>query len=308
MWRAAHERSFQLSRGNAVGMARATLAIGSLSTLLLTDQRALFLTFLPHASATRCAGIAQVGMFCISERLTGGRAAASWVAVAVLIAVLSGLWKKTLAVPHFVVSWSISQNTVLVEGGDQINAALTMLLVPWLLASPMGNAYSRRRDYLAILQDNAFARWAAELIRVQVSLVYAIAALAKFGVPRWADGTALWYWLQVPTFGLPPALFGLVAPVLQHPSVMVTATYSVLALELSLVGAIWTKGTTSRRLLWAGVAFHVTIAVVLGLWSFGITMTGALLLCRALQRAPVFFLTSASGLQELPTHPKGSTS
>jgi hypothetical protein len=41
-------------------------------------------------------------------------------------------------------------------------------------------------------------------------------------------------------------------------------------------------------LLGAGIAFHASIAAVLGLWSFGITMAGALLICHPLQSAAMF--------------------
>lgn len=280
----------RLRRANPIGVARGVLALGSLSTLLLTDQRALFLTFLPNAAPARCVGIGQFGLFCVSEAATGSRLVGALLAIVVLLAVVSGYAPRVLAVPHFYVAWSISQNVVLVEGGDQVNAVMTMLLIPWLLTLPRGNAYSPRMPYLRVLRENAFAYGAAELIRVQLALVYAIAALAKFAVPQWSDGTAFWYWLQVPTFGLPPDVFAAVAPVLQHPIVMIPATYAVLVFELSLVGAIWTRGRLSRQLLVTGIGFHAAIAIVLGLWSFGITMAGALLLCRALQSGQLFFV------------------
>jgi antimicrobial peptide system SdpB family protein len=283
-----------LRRANPVGVARGVLALGSLSTLLLTDQRALFLTFLPNAAPARCVGVGQFGLFCVSDAATGGRLVGTLIAVVMLVAVISGYGPRVLAIPHFYVAWSISQNVVLVEGGDQVNAAMTMLLIPWLFTMPRGNAYAADMPYLRVLQENAFAYGAAELIRVQLSLVYAIAAIAKLAVPQWSDGTAFWYWLQMPTFGLPPDVFAAIAPVLQHPIVMVPATYAVLVFELSLVGAIWTRGRLSRLLLDAGIAFHGGIAIVLGLWSFGVTMAGALLLCRALQPGRLWFVEARS--------------
>lgn len=280
-----------LRRADPIGVARSVLALGSLSTLLLSNEQALFLTFLPNAAASRCVGVGQAGLFCVSETATGTRTLATVVAVVTLVAVLSGYAPRVLAIPHFYVAWSVAQNIVLVEGGDQVNAAMTMLLIPWLLTSPRGNAYSRQKRYLERLQENAFAYGAAELIRVQLSVVYAIAAIAKFAVPQWSDGTAFWYWLQMPTFGLPPDIFALLAPLLERPFIMIPATFAVLVFELSLVGAIWTRGRVPRLLLDAGIVFHAGIAVVLGLWSFGITMAGALLLCRALQNAAVRSVT-----------------
>jgi hypothetical protein len=60
----------------------------------------------------------------------------------------------------------------------------------------------------------------------------------------------------VPGFGVPADVFAALAPVLEN----------------------------------LGIVSHAGIAVVLGLWSFGVTMTGVLLLCLALQKANVFFI------------------
>ncbi|WIB26024.1 hypothetical protein [Curtobacterium sp. MCSS17_015] len=288
MRNALHDLTAGLRRANPIGVSRSVLALGSLSTLLLSDERSLFLTFLPNAAASGCVGAGRFGLFCVSEVITNGLTLATIAAVLVLVGVISGFAPRILAVPHFYVAWSVSQNVVLVEGGDQVNAAMTMLLIPWLLSAPRGSAYSPQTPYFDLLRENAFAYGAAELIRLQLSIVYAIAAVAKFAVPQWSDGTAFWYWLQMPTFGLPPDMFAAFAPVLEHPLIMVTATYAVLVFELSLVGVIWMRGRWSRLLLGAGIAFHAGIAIVLGLWSFGITMAGALLICRALQNAAVF--------------------
>jgi len=74
------------------------------------------------------------------------------------------------------------------------------------------------------------------------------------------------------------------------PIILVTATYAVMVSEVLLAVSIWMRGTFARAILYLGIAFHAGIAVVLGLWSFGVTMTGVLLLCLALQKANVFFI------------------
>lgn len=133
---------------------------------------------------------------------------------------------------------------------------VVLLLIPWIFATPRGNTWLRQTPFLGTLRTNAFAYGAAELIRVQLSVVYLVAAVAKLAVPQWSEGSALWYWLQVPGFGVPADVFAALAPVLEN----------------------------------LGIVFHAGIAVVLGLWSFGVTMTGVLLLCLALQKANVFFI------------------
>lgn len=275
----------RVRRSDPVGVARAILAIASLSTLLLTPAPALFLQFLPSAVDGRCVGISRFALFCTTRSLGGSYEIAVGIAAIVLVAVLSGYAPRVLAVPHFYIAWSISQNVALVEGGDQVNAAVTMLMIPWLLVNSKHNAYSRADPYRPQVLTNAFAYGSALLIRVQLTLIYAIAALAKMGVPQWADGSALWYWLQVPTFGLPPHLFAAIAPILEQPIVTVSGTYGVMVFELALAASIWVDARWARYVLIGGIVFHAGIALVLGLWSFGISMTAVLLICRALQQS-----------------------
>jgi antimicrobial peptide system SdpB family protein len=286
---------------NPVGLGRAVLALGSLSTLLLTQSGDLFIAFAPHAAESRCVGIGGAGAFCLSNTLTGSPTAGVILSVIVLLLILTGFGARTLAVPHFYVAWSVSQNVVVVEGGDQVNAVMTLLLIPWILATPRGNAWLRTTPFLGALSKNAFAYGAAELIRVQLAVVYVVAAIAKLAVPQWSEGTALWYWLQVPGFGVPTDVFGVIAPVLELPLVMVTATYAVMVFEVLLAVSIWMRGSFARTILYLGIVFHAGIAVVLGLWSFGITMTGALLLCLALQKGNVFFVDIRRSVERTPT-------
>lgn len=247
------------------------------------------MSFAPHAAESRCTGIGGAGAFCLSSALTASPSAGVAVSVGVLILVLSGFGARLLAIPHFYIAWSISQNIVSVEGGDQVNAVVTLLLIPWILATPRGNAWRKHTPFLATLRRNAFAYGSAELIRVQLTVVYLIAAVAKLAVPQWSEGSALWYWLQMPGFGVPADVFSWLAPGLEHPVVMVSATYAVMVFETILAVSIWMRGIFARRILYLGMAFHAGIALVLGLWSFGITMTGALLLCVAFQKADVLF-------------------
>ncbi|MGO4489031.1 hypothetical protein [Microbacterium sp. 2RAF4] len=256
----------------------------------MTEAGDLFISFAPHAADSRCVGIGSAGVFCLSDTLTDSPIAGVAVSIVVLLLVLSGFGARTLAIPHFYIAWSISQNVVVVEGGDQVNAVIVLLLIPWIFATPRGNTWLRQMPFLETLRTNAFAYGAAELIRVQLSVVYVVAAVAKLAVPQWSEGSALWYWLQVPGFGVPADMFAALAPVLEMPIILVTSTYAVMVFEVLLAVSIWMRGAFARTILYLGIVFHAGIAVVLGLWSFGVTMTGVLLLCLALQKANVFFI------------------
>ena len=115
-------------------------------------------------------------------------------------------------------------------------------------------------------------------VRIQVCAIYVHASVAKMAVREWSDGTALFYWLRHPTFGLNGAFRPLLEPLLVNGYTVSAVTWSVIVLEFFLcMGLIATR--PARRLLLAlGILFHASIIVFQGLFSFGIVMFAALLL------------------------------
>jgi antimicrobial peptide system SdpB family protein len=113
-------------------------------------------------------------------------------------------------------------------------------------------------------------------IRVQVSIVYFHAAVGKLAVADWVNGTVLYYWLTDPRVGLANWSKAIV-PVLETPFVAVV-TWSVIGLELFLFMALVMPKPAWKYLLRAGIAFHVTIALTMGLISFTTAMIAALIL------------------------------
>ena len=56
--------------------------------------------------------------------------------------------------------------------------------------------------------------WFLALVRIQVAAVYFHAAVGKFSVPEWVDGSVLYYWLLHPTYGAPGWLTPMLEPIL----------------------------------------------------------------------------------------------
>jgi len=117
--------------------------------------------------------------------------------------------------------------------------------------------------------------------RLQVAYVYFEAAIVKLSNPLWSDGTAMWLWVQNGGFGATPAVSSALQALLAHPATAVATTWGTIALELFLCLTIVFAPASRRRLrltaLVCGILFHLTIAVVMGLVTFGIVMTAALL-------------------------------
>lgn len=260
---------------SGVGLARTLLALGTLGTLLATSPQALMA---PLADGTRppvCVGPTQIGIWCVVPGWDGQ--AARWLSVAVLLVTASGWRPRLTGIPHWYVSWSLMVNATVVDGGDQVTAVLTLLLIPLTLTDPRRWHWQRAPE-----RDLGLARVVAYgsvvLIQIQVAILYLHASVAKLGVREWADGTALFYWLRNPMFGAPGWLRPVIDPLTGSPFGVALLTWSAIALEFALALAIVLHPRVRPPLLVAGLAFHWAIAIVMGLISFSTAMSAALLL------------------------------
>jgi antimicrobial peptide system SdpB family protein len=261
---------------SGVGLARATLALGTLGTLLTTDPAVLMSPLSDGTVPPTCRGMGGLGVWCHAP---GTLAVGRWISVVVLLAVVSGWRPQITAIPHWYVSWSLIVNATIQDGGDQVAAVLTLLLLPicltdtrrwhWQPSSP-----ARSTSGLS----HIVARVTLLLIQIQVAVLYLHASVAKMGVTEWADGTALYYWLHHPTFGSPPWLRPVTDLVTYSPVGVAMLTWGSIALEFSLAIAIVLAPRARRVLLILGLAFHGSIALAMGLTSFFAAMAGALLL------------------------------
>jgi len=261
--------------GSSLGLARTLLAAGTLGTLVFTDPAALMSPLANGVVPPTCAGVTQAGIWCVTPSLVWGR----WISVAVLLAVASGWRPRLTAIPHWYVSWSLIVNATVQDGGDQITAVLTLLLIPICLAD------RRRWHWSPSTPDPAepgtrqiVGRVALLLIQIQVAAIYLHASIAKLGVPEWADGTAMFYWSRHPTFGAPAWLRPVMDPILGSPYGVTAVTWGSVALEFALAIAIFLGPQAKRFLLGAGLLFHTGIAVHMGLVSFLAATSAALLL------------------------------
>ncbi|BCB89606.1 sporulation-delaying protein SdpB family protein [Phytohabitans suffuscus] len=259
---------------NVYGLARTLLALGTLGTLVFSPVDALFTPAQGIPPAPHCGGIRAASLFCVVGQ--GHLEVARWVAVAILVVVASG-WRPALtAVPHWWVAVSLHASATLLDGGDQVTAVLTLLLLPvaltdrrrWHWQPPVG-----RHDYATLA-----AVVGMFLIRVQVAGIYLQASVAKLGVAEWRDGTALYYWLNHPMFGAPMWLRGALRPFLSWGPGVATLTWGTLVLEFALAIGLFLPKRRWAPLLVGGLALHGGIALLMGLWSFSLAMFAALVL------------------------------
>ncbi len=196
-----------------------------------------------------------------------------WLLVGILLVIAAGLLGRLGAILHWWIAHSLAVSLLLVEGGEQLAANLTLLLIPLIfLRTGVGPLETAHVPAKWSVQRVA---WVA--IRVQMAVVYFQAATAKLEISQWVDGTAMYYWLQNPMFGAPATVKGLLLFVFSSP-VGVFITWAILALEILLFMALVIDPKWWKIVLIVGLALHAGIAVMHGLVTFSLVMAAGLLL------------------------------
>lgn len=263
---------------NVYGLARTTLALGTLLTLLSNPPANLFRPGSGIDEFPLCQGVGKYGIFCLTDPYLE---LARWLSIIILIVAASGWRPRYTAVFHWWVALSLQTSAITLDGGDQISTVLTLLLLPIALTD------NRKWHWQKATRDNdnfttsyilksLIAISALIAIRFQVSIVYFHAATAKLSVDEWVDGTILYYWLNDQTIGLPNWL-KIFFPILTT-RLVVIFTWGTLLLETLLFMGLVMPKRYWKPLLIAGIVFHAGIALTMGLISFGLAMTCALIL------------------------------
>lgn len=162
---------------------------------------------------------------------------------------------------------------------------ITHPAVPWLLGCLVAaQAFHNRRFVVAIQgADTMFlvglaAMCAASLdpadaslrgvalafMGAQVQVAYLTAALNKLRAPTWRDGRRLTAIAEAGPFRIEP----LGSVLARRPAFAVVSSWTVMLLELLLPLSVLLPTPAFHLALAAGVAFHVLIAVFMGLYTF----------------------------------------
>jgi antimicrobial peptide system SdpB family protein len=234
--------------------------------------------------------------------------AARWLAIVILAAVISGWRPRITGILHWWVTASFAVSCVIVEGGDQAAAILTLLLVPVTLTDPRRSHWSAPADAIAgpgraIAASVAVS--ALNVVRLQMAVIYFFACTAKLGVAEWSNGTAAYYWFLHPIFGVEGWRRALLMPALTGPVGVTLLTWGSVALEALLFMGLLMERRWRPWLFAAGVLFHCGIAVIHGLPTFGMVMIAGLILyllpherpltLEPLQRAPTVCTDAGCG-------------
>jgi len=203
-----------------------------------------------------------------------------WGAIVALGIVVAGWRPRVTGVVHWWLSFSMAVSIVAADGGDQVAAVLSLLLIPVTLTDsrrwhwlPRSAEVSEGEAYRADIARSAF--W---VIRLQVAVIYLHAAIGRMSAPNWIDGTALYCWLLHPLFGVSYALRPIVEVSLADPLVVVVFTWGGIVFQLLLGTAVLQPRRHWSKWLLLGALFRLWIELNQGLVSFFFSMVGALVL------------------------------
>ena len=263
---------------NVYGLARTLLALSTLATLLFSHSTSIFCPASGRPHAVNAEGFAAISLFAL---LKNHLELARYLTIGALIVIATGWRPRYTAVVYWWIAFSLQISGTMVDGGDQIANNLAWILIPVALMD--GRRWHWEREEEPVWTAPAVIRRlvglsALVMTRVQMAGVYFHAAAGKMKPQEWVDGTALYYWLQDPGFGAPSWLMPVLKPLLLNAVAVTLMTWSVIVLELLLAGALFMPKRAWRPLLYAGILFHVGIAVVHGLISFALAMIAGLIL------------------------------
>jgi antimicrobial peptide system SdpB family protein len=264
-------------KSNPITLARALLALGTLSTLLFTSVYDLFPKFYLANVLENKSGLMHLNYFLWFENVYIPYA----ISIIILLVVILGFYPRTMCFLHSITSYSVFYSMLIVEGGDQINIILTLLLIPiclldnrkngWIVKAKTG--YSNSNSWFVIN-----ASFALIFIQIQMSILYFNAGVAKMYAPEWSNGTAVYYWFFDSLFGAPDLLRNTVGFLFKNPYSVSIINWSVIFLEVTLFIGIFLKQKSKYLLFLLGVCFHFLIILIHGLPSFFLSMIGGLIL------------------------------
>lgn len=262
---------------NVIGFARTILAMGTLLTLLFNPIENILI------KKTN-------GEFILQEILNGDVVTkfnlfflfgtdnlifTKWIAIAILLTVISGYYQKITSILHWWVCLSFFHASTIIDGGDQIASNLTLLLIPICVIDNRKNHWNRRVENNNVL--NLVSLFFIYLIQFQMAIIYFHAAIGKLGHNEWSNGTAMYYWLNHSCFGLPEYL-SFIKLFLSNSYFVTFITYGTLILELALFLALLAGKRYKLSLLYLAIFFHLFIIFFMGIFSFFFSVTAGLIL------------------------------
>ncbi len=263
---------------NVIGLCRSLLALGLLLTLLSTNINTLVHKYsdgnLVNPLLNESVALNKYNFFILfgNDHLN----LMKYLAIIILTIVISGFWFKITSFLHWWIAISFLYFSSIIDGGDQINAVISLILIPILLFDKRKNHWEKMNTEISIRSIIPIITiW---IIRLQVALIYFQASVGKYFVPEWADGTAIYYWWNHTVFGMPIIISDYVNLALSNSFIVTFITYSVMILEILIFLGLTANIRYRKIILIIGIFFHLSIIIFHGIFSFFFSITACLIL------------------------------
>lgn len=254
------------------GIGRSVLAFGTLLTLLCNSDTVIF-------SAEKLLPVNHHNIDVINLFVLIGYHhlwLSKLIAIIILLAVIAGIYPKITGMLHWWVSFSVFHGLLILDGGDQVTMVLTFFLIFITVLDKRKNHWSEpvAQSPVSRYIGNIFLL----IIRVQISILYLVAALSKLHVHEWVDGSAMYYFLTDNSFAAPDYLMWLVKPVVSNSAMSCILTWGSIGFEFIMAAAILLNENIRRKLFKAAILFHLLIFIFMGIGSLFFAMAGSLVL------------------------------
>lgn len=259
---------------NVYGITRSILALSTFLTLLFNKTEYLF---------KPAAGIDSYPFRILDFTLFGfGQdnylmlTIFKYFALLILFLVIIGWRPRITGILHWYIALSVQSDMIVIDGGSQIAAILTFLLIPITLTDNRKWHWSKlERNNHTHSKIIVFITYF--FIRLQIAIVYFDSVVEKLKVQEWVDGTAVYYFTKDPIMGFNSVFTMLSNWIVESPFV-VLITWLTLLVQMILVFALVLPKKYWKSILIVAILMHEVFALFLGLITFSLTMLGALII------------------------------
>jgi hypothetical protein len=235
---------------------------GSVRAILWGPQAQIDWTTYAHTTSNWFALYRYGGAAAFSEALY-------YASIAVCLANAVGVMPRLLGLLFSITtSATLFRDDFAMDGGHTLLVILSIYLIFADTSALSLLPIERRKPgspTLGIFHNGAMAA-----VSLQVCLVYYWSGFYKLSGTTWRHGTALYYALHDPTFSWP----GISNLIYTHPTLVALGTFATIVFQAAFPFLMWVR-PVKPVLVAIGFAFHLLIAVLMGLVTFSLTMMSA---------------------------------
>lgn len=185
-----------------------------------------------------------------------------------LVLIVLGVRVRWFAGLAWVIHLGFIQRNYSVQFGADVISSVVLFYLAWTRSDERLSLLDcwRRGSNPRVRGPDVVSSVFARLLQVQLATIYVYTGLEKLRGWSWWDGTALWTVL-----GNPQMVAFDVGFLRQVPLLISLITFATMLFEI-----YWAPAVMSSKVrpwwLWAGVAFHCGIGMLMGLWTFSLIM------------------------------------